>query len=128
MVHFRFSRTDCAACPVRARCTQSATLPRSVTIYPQPAYDALQSARQRQHTEAFWQQYAPRAGIEGTFAQGNARADLRHARFVVLVKTQRQHVCTAFGLNMLRLGNWFAEVPRHTTQPSSFVALAPVGG
>ena len=66
LVHFRFSRTDCAACPVRTHCTQSATLPRSVTIYARPAFDALQTARRRQRTEAFWQQYAPRAGIEGT--------------------------------------------------------------
>ena len=125
MVHFRFSRTDCAVCPVRTRCTRSATLPRSVTIYPQPAYDALQSARKRQHTEAFWQQYAPRSGIEGTMAQGNARADLRHARFIGLAKTQLQHVCTALGLNVLRLGAWFAEAKPHTTQHSAFAALAP---
>ncbi len=127
MVHFRFSRTDCAACPVRTRCTQSATLPRSVTIYSQPAYDALQSARQRQHREAFWQQYAPRSGIEGTVAQGNARADLRHARFIGLAKTHLQHICTALGLNVLRLGAWLADAPRHTTGRSSFAALAPAG-
>ena len=128
MVHFRFSRTDCRTCPVRARCTQSTTLPRAVTIYAQPAYDALQAARQRQHTETFWQQYASRAGIEGTMAQGNARADLRHARFIGLAKTHLQHVCTALGLNVLRVGNWLADAaPRHTTSRSSFAALAPAG-
>src|SRR5262249_47044062 len=27
VLHFRFSRTDCGACPVRTQCTHSATLP-----------------------------------------------------------------------------------------------------
>ena len=125
LVHFRFSRTDCAACPVRTHCTQSATLPRSVTIYARPAFDALQTARRRQRTEAFWQQYAPRAGIEGTMAQRNARADLRRARFIGLAKTHLQHLCTALGLNVLRIGAWFADVNPHTTGRSPFAALAP---
>jgi hypothetical protein len=37
-------------------------------------------------------------------SQSNARADLRHARFIGLAKTHLQHVCTALGLNVLRLG------------------------
>lgn len=32
VLHFRFSRTACRACPVRSQCTQSATLPRALTI------------------------------------------------------------------------------------------------
>jgi len=125
VLHFRFSRTDCGACPVRRRCTHSATLPRALTIYPQPAFEALHAARQRQQREEFWQRYARRAGIEGAMAQGNARADLRHARFIGLTKTHLQHVCTALGLNVLRLGAWLAEIQPHTTRPSPFAALAP---
>jgi transposase len=125
VLHFRFSRTACRACPVRSKCTQSATLPRALTIYPQPAFEALQAARQRQQTTEFWQQYARRAGIEGTMAQGNARADLRRARFVGLAKTHLQHLCTALGLNVLRLGAWLADVKPHTTYRSPFAALAP---
>jgi transposase len=125
VVHFKFSRTACGACPVRAHCTQSATLPRALTIYAQPAFEALQAARKRQQEEAFWQRYARRAGIEGTLAQGNARADLRRARFVGLAKTHLQHLCTALGLNVLRLGAWLAEVKPHTTRLSPFAALAP---
>ncbi len=124
-IHFRFSRTDCRACPARAQCTQSATLPRSLTIYPQPAFEALQAARQRQQTREFWERYARRAGVEGTMVQGNARVDLRHARFVGLAKTHLQHLCTALGLNVLRLGAWLADVKPHTTSRSPFAALAP---
>jgi DDE family transposase len=125
LLHFRFSRTDCRACPARAHCTQSATLPRALTIYPQPLFEALQAARQRQQREEFWQRYARRAGIEGTMAQGNACADLRRARCIGLAKTHLQHLCTALGLNVLRIGAWLAEVKPHTTRPSPFAALAP---
>jgi transposase len=124
-LHFRFSRTACGACPVRAKCTQSATLPRALTISPQPLFEALQVARQRQQTAGFWLQYARRAGIEGTMAQGNARADVRRARFIGLTKTHLQHLCTALGLTVLRLGAWLADVQPHTTRRSSFAALAP---
>jgi transposase len=125
VVHFRFSRTACAACPVQVNCTHAKTTPRAVTVHLQPAFAALQEARQRQKTEEFWQQYARRAGVEGLMAQSNARADLRHARYIGLAKTHLQHLCTALALNILRLGAWLADVRPHTTHPSRFAALAP---
>jgi hypothetical protein len=100
------------------RCAGGVSLPRALTIYPQPLFEALQAARQRQQREEFWRRYARRAGIEGTMAQGNARADLRRARFIGLTKTHLQHVCTALGLNVLRLGAWLADVQPHTTRRS----------
>jgi transposase len=124
VLHFRFSRTACHACPVRSKCTQSATLPRSLTIYPQRMFEALQAARQRQKTEEFRQQYARRAGVEGTMAQANARADLRRARYIGRAKTHLQHLCSALGLNVLRLGAWLADAKPHTTRPTAFAALA----
>jgi transposase len=125
VVHFRFSRTACNACPVRVQCTHAKTTPRAITVRPQPAFEALHEARQRQKTEEFWQQYARRAGVEGLMAQSTARPDLRHARYIGLAKTHLQHVCTALGLNILRLGAWLADVRPHTTHPSRFAALAP---
>ncbi len=125
VVHFRFSRTACAACPVQVKCTRAKTTPRAVTVHLQPAFEALQAARQRQKSEEFWHQYARRAGVEGLMAQSNARADLRHARYIGLAKTHLQHLCTALGLYILRLGAWLAEAKPHTTRPSPFAALAP---
>lgn len=125
LYHFRFSRTACAACPVREKCTKSATLPRSLTIHQQAPFEALRAARQRQQAETFPEQYAPRAGVEGTISQGNAIADLRRARYTGLAKTHLQHLFTALGLNVLRLGAWFAESPRTQTRTSSFAKLAP---
>lgn len=124
VVHIRFARADCAACPLRQRCTQSATQPRSLMIRAREHYDALQAARLRQTTESFKRQYAARAGIEGTISQGVHTSDLRRARYVGLAKTHLQHVLTAAGLNILRVGAWLDDQPLARTRPSSFAALA----
>lgn len=110
---------------VRTKCAWSATLSRTLTIQPQAGYEALRTARQRQKEDGFWQQYAKRAGIEGTIAQGLAIADLRRARYIGLVKTCLQHILTALGMNILRLGAWWAESPQARTRVSSFARLAP---
>jgi transposase len=124
VVQIRFAQADCQACPVRAQCTQSATQPRTLMIRAQAAYEALQAARQRQVTPTFQEQYAARAGIEGTLSQGVRVGDLRRARYVGLAKTHLQHVLTATGLNVLRLGAWLEETPPARTRRSPFAALA----
>lgn len=43
----------CAVCPVRARCPQAKTGPRTMTLRPQQHHEALQAARQCQTTAAF---------------------------------------------------------------------------
>ncbi len=122
--NFSFHKKDCDNCLVRAKCTQSATLPRALTIQPQAGYEALREARQRQKEERFWEQYAKRAGMEGTISQGVAIADLRRARYIGLLKTSLQHLLTALGMNILRLGAWWAEVPQAQTRASPFARLA----
>ena len=86
-------------------------------------YEALQAARHRQTTEAFHRQYAPRAGIESTHAQGIRRCGLRQARYIGLAKTHLQHMATAAALNFVRLGEWLAGTPRAKTRYSPFAAL-----
>src|SRR5262245_66545330 len=66
----RFARKDCTPCLHRAQCTRAKKEPRLVGLQAREQYEALHAARQRQTTDAFAQQYAPRAGIEGTHAQG----------------------------------------------------------
>jgi len=124
VVQIRFAQADCQACPARAQCTQAATQPRTLTLRAQAAYEALQAARQRQATATFKEQYAARAGIEGTISQGVRVGDLRRARYVGQAKTHLQHVLTAAGLNVLRLGAWLAETPRAPTRRAPFAALA----
>jgi transposase len=69
----RFARKDCTPCPHRAQCTKAKQEPRIVGLQAREPYEALQAARPRQTTEEFRQQYAPRAGIESTHAQGIRR-------------------------------------------------------
>ena len=86
-------------------------------------YEALHTARQHQTTEAFYQQYAPRAGIEGTHAQGIRRCGLRQSRYIGLAKTHLQHLATAAALNLVRLGEWWAGTPQAQTRSSPFARL-----
>ena len=124
VIHIRFAKAVCQACPVRAQCTHAVSGPRSLMIRDREHYAALQTARQRQTTAAFKQQYAARAGVEGTISQAVRVGDLRRARYIGLAKTHLQHLLTATGLNILRLGEWFGEKPSARSRISPFVALA----
>ena len=123
MWEVRFARKDCTPCPHRAQYTRAKKEPRLIGLQAREQYEALQDARKRQTTEAFHQQYAPRAGIESAHAQGIRRCGLRHARYVGLVKTHLQHVATATALNLVRLGEWWAGTPQAKTRCSPFAAL-----
>jgi transposase len=119
----RFARKDCTPCLYRAQCTRAKKEPRLLGLQEREHYEALQAARQRQTTEAFQHQYAPRAGVESTHAQGIRRCGLRQARYVGLAKTHLQHLATAAALNFVRLGEWLTGTPRAKTRCSPFAAL-----
>jgi len=123
----RFAHADCRDCPVRAQCVSSAR-PRALAIRPQAAYEALREARARQHTALFKEQYAKRAGVEGTIAQGVRLGDLRRSRYRGLAKTRLLHFVLAAGLNLRRLAAWLAERPLAQTRTSAFARLAPARG
>jgi transposase len=120
-----FVRKDCRACTSRARCTQSPTGPRSLTLQPQERQLALQAARQRQGTAEFKAIYAIRSGIEGTISQATDTLAMRRSRYRGLRKTHFQHLVTAAVINVQRVLAWLAGVPRSTTRRSHFAALAP---
>jgi hypothetical protein len=56
-------------------------------------------------------------------AQGLRVCALRRARYVGLAKTHLQHVLTAAGLNVRRLGAWWDERPFATTRITPFVRV-----
>lgn len=126
MIHVDFAPADCTPCPVRLHCTRAKWQPRSLTLQPRAEHEAIQAARQRQKTDAFTEQYAGRAGIEGTISQGVRAFGLRQARYRGLAKAHLQHMATATAINIRRLGDWLNEVPRAQTRCSHFAALAPV--
>jgi transposase len=123
VVSITFARDDCLVCPVRTACTRSATSGRSLTVRPQAQHHALQAAREHQTSVEFKQQYAARAGIEGTLSQGVQVCGLRRSRYIGQARTHLQHVLMAAALNLVRVIAWLAEVPRRTTRPSRFAAL-----
>lgn len=120
----QFANKACLACSQREKCTKSTSSPRTITIYPQPIYEVLQSARQRQKTDEFKERYKKRAGVEGTISVGTRTFGLRRSRYIGLAKTHLQNVATATAINLTRLGAWFDGVPKGQTRQSQFMALA----
>ena len=125
LIEVRFAPADCAARPVRARCTRAKTAPRGLTLAPREVHEAIRAARARQETPAFAAEYAGRAGVEGTLSQGVRAFGLRRARYRGLAKAHLQHLATAAGINLARLHDWRAGRPRSQTRRSRFARLAP---
>jgi transposase len=119
----RFARKDCTPCPLQSRCTKAKLEPRIIGLQSREHYEALQAARRWQTTEAFRQQYAIRAGIEGTREQAVRRSGVRRSRYIGLAKTRLQHVATAAALNVVRISEWCAGTPSARTRCSRFAAL-----
>lgn len=125
VIHVRFAKRACLACPGRDKCTRAKETPRYLTFRPQGEHQAIQVARARQATDEFKERFKCRAGIEGTISQGVRTCGLRRSRYLGLAKTHLHNVATAVAINLARLANWFAEVPKAKTRLSPFAALAP---
>lgn len=125
VIHVRFAKQTCSSCPMREHCVKSPGKARDLSLRPRMEFEALQQARHRQKTDEWKQQYAARAGIEGTISQRVRRCDLRRARYIGLARTHLQHILTAVALNLVRLYAWFTEQPRVHVRRSKFAALAP---
>lgn len=119
-----FATQTCASCPMRQDCTQSRTTGRVLHVRPQAAHEALQQQRTIEHTPAFRQTYALRAGIESTFSQGVRAMGLRRSRYDGLVRTHVQHILTAVAINLVRLDAVLTHTARGTTRRSHFARLA----
>jgi transposase len=123
-IHIRFPRTACRTCPVRSHCTKSAKLPRSISIRPREVFETLQAAREQQQTTAWQQRYRTRAGVEGTISQSVYSLGMRQARYRGQAKTNLQHILTAAAVNLMRVSDWLAGIPRSQTRVSRFAPLA----
>ncbi len=119
-----FAQHTCAACPCQPDCTHATSNGRVVHLRPQSIHEALQARRAEQHTPEFRQQYATRAGIEGTHSQGVRRMGLRRARYDGLPKTHLQHVLTAVAINLVRIDAWLLGKPPGAIYQSPLALLA----
>ena len=70
------------------------------------------------------EQYALRAGIEGTLSQGVRAFDLRRSRYIGLAKTHLQHILIAVAINVVRVVSWLTEPRLSKPYVAPFAALA----
>jgi transposase len=124
VIQIRFAKQDCQACPMRTACTRAKTEPRTLTVRTQGDHEVLQAARQRQKTVEFQEQYAQRAGIEGTLSQGVRAFDLRRSRYMGLAKTHLQHILIATAINLVRVVAWLTDPRPQKRRAAPLAAVA----
>ena len=125
VIKIKFSSKDCRPCPCRDQCFRSKKryARRSITVRTEADYHALRAARRRETTDEFKEEYAKRAGIEGTISQGVRAFGLRRSHYIGRAKTHLQHVLTAAAINFVRVDRWLSDVPLAQTRRSPFVTL-----
>lgn len=123
VIKITFATTDCQACPNREKCTRSTPPRRTITLRRQAQHEALLAGRKREQTEQFKQEYAKRAGVEGTISQSVRTGEIRRARYFGQAKTHLQHLMTAAIMNVIRILRWLADEPKAKTRRSAFAKL-----
>jgi transposase len=101
-VVIRFATATCRSCAVRVQCTHGQG-GRTLTLTPPEVHAALQQRRAEQTSPAFVQQYALRAGVEGTISQVVRTTRLRRSPYAGLPKTHLHHLALTAGLNLKRI-------------------------
>jgi transposase len=125
VISVKFNKADCLNCGGRTDCTRAKAGARTITLRPQAQHEAIQAAREKQITTEFKEQYAKRAGIEGTISQGTRSFGLRYCRYQGESKTRFQNIITASAINLVRIWNWWCGTSSLGTVPSQFAKLAP---
>ena len=125
VIQVHFAPQDGHPCPHRPRCTRAKEAGRKLTLLPEPQYRAVQTSRAQQTTLSFAQEYAARAGVEGTHSQAVRTCELRQARYLGERKVRLEHLLTGAALNLLRVAAWLGGVPRRTTRRSPLTRLHP---
>ncbi len=126
VMKIKFSAKDCMPCPSRDLCIRSVKDYKRRTISirrPKEHHEALQRAREREGAAEFKEQYAKRAGIEGTVSRAVRTCEVRCSRYIGLSKTHLQHLLSAASINFLRVGEWLMRVPKAKTRRSPFARL-----
>lgn len=125
VIQVSFKKSDCQSCPAIDNCTKSKSGFRVLTLRPQQFQETLEEARERQQTSEFKQQYATRAGVEGTISQGIRAFGLRRSRYLGFAKTRLQHIVTACAINLWRIWEWWNGNCLFGHTISRFASLAP---
>lgn len=126
IIRATYSAKDCRGCEARSLCTKASDARRSVTLRPKLQHEALVLARRQAQAAEWKQEYAKRAGIEGTISQGVRGFGMRQCRYIGLGKTHLQHILTALAINLNRLDAWFLGKKKAVTRTSKFAKLRPI--
>ena len=125
LARIHFAATDCAACPLRAKCTTATNgkCGRSLTLLPREQQEVLAKRREEQQTEEWKKRYDIRAGVEGTISQAVRRTGIRRTRYTSLSKTHLGNVLAATAINIIRLDAWLTQTPLGGTRTSHLARL-----
>jgi transposase len=118
-----FRATTCRPCPVRQLCTSATRAGRQLTIWPREIHDLLASGRSGQAGKDWRQDYARRAGAEGTISQAITITGTRRTRYRGLPKTHLEHVYSAVALNLYRLDAYWNGTPLDRKRTSHLARL-----
>jgi hypothetical protein len=92
-------------------------------VRPQAQHEALLAGRRREQSAEFKAEYARRAGVEGTIAQGVRSCGMRRCHYYGLAKLHLAHLMTAAAVNLLRMIRWLLGEPKAKTAMSAFATL-----
>lgn len=128
VIQIFFAPKLCQKCAVKEFCTKSQTGGRTLTVAPREIHQALHERRAEQRDKAFQQNYAARAGIEGTLSEGVRAHGMRRSRYRGREKTHLQMVSVAAAINLVRLHQMLQRTrvglsPRRERRPSAFARL-----
>ncbi|WP_331744720.1 transposase [Streptomyces mirabilis] len=119
-----FPTATCRACPQRSRCTRTVDQPRSVTLQPTRELHEIQLGNWAdQHTQAWKDRYAARAGVEALNSQAVRALGLRRTRYRGLPKTRLHTQLTAAACNLVRVADWIHTPTRTQRRTARFHAL-----
>lgn len=119
-IHVQFPPAVCRGCACRDRCTRSQN---GRALQFAPSFPALQEARKRQQTELFSQEYAPRAGMEGTISEAVRKHGARRSCYIGMHKTWLQELLLASAINLERAARWLMGDKPAVTHSSRFATL-----
>lgn len=99
----RFSKSQCRARPVRAKCTTSRDAARNVGFPPSELHELQMRNRAERQEPAWHRRHAMRSGIKGTICEFAHGHGMRPCRYRGQTKAHVRHVLTAIAVNIERL-------------------------
>lgn len=110
-VKFRFSKTQCGDCPLRAQCIADPQT-KSRTVVKNDYEAEYKAAQRKAETPEYKQVRKEHPAIERKLSELVNRHDLRHARYRGLAKVRRQALLTAMVVNCKRIVKLRGQPPR----------------